>query len=344
LGAYDVASNVAHMSRRLPFLLVVAVLVIAAVIAVPAVGGEDGPPTPLTAPSARTAGGFQDTVARALPSVVLIERTGALGSGIVFDDGGHIVTNAHVVGHARTFTVTTSDGAKHEATLSGAFPQGDLAVIDVEGANLQPATFADSSQVKVGELALAIGNPLGLQSSVTQGIVSSTSRTVPEGNGVALPSLIQTSAPINPGNSGGALVDETGAVIGIPTLNAGSFGQPASGIGFAISSNTVKSIARQLADKGEVSTSARAWLGVDLRSIPQGGTFVAAVVRGGPAADAGIRPGDVIARVAGKPVPTVDDVAVALAELKPGDRVPVDLDAQTGARTVQVTLGQIPPA
>jgi S1-C subfamily serine protease len=319
------------------------VLLIAAVIVVPALGGEDGS-NPLAEPTDRTAGGFQDTVARALPSVVLIERSGALGSGVVLDDGGHIVTNAHVVGNARTFTVTTSDGAKHEATLSGAFPQGDLAVIDVQGANLQPATFADSSQVKVGELALAIGNPLGLQSSVTQGIVSSTSRTVPEGNGVALPSLIQTSAPINPGNSGGALVDETGAVIGIPTLNGGINGQPAPGIGFAISSNTVTSIARQLADKGQVSNSPRAWLGVDVRSVPQRGAFVAAVVRGGPAADAGIRPGDMIARLAGKPVPTVDDLAVALAELKPGDRVPVDLHAQTGTRTVHVTVGHIPPA
>ena len=332
------------MSRRVPAsILVLAVLVIAAVIVVPALGGEEES-TPLTAPTDQTAGGFQDTVARALPSVVLIERSGALGSGIVFDGDGHIVTNAHVVGDARTFTVTTSDGAKHEATLSGAFAQGDLAVIDVQGGNLEPATFADSSRVEVGELALAIGNPLGLQSSVTQGIVSSTSRTVPEGNGVALPSVIQTSAPINPGNSGGALVDETGAVIGIPTLNAGINGQPAPGIGFAISSNTVKSIARQLADRGEVSDSARAWLGVDLRSVPKGGAIVAGVVRGGPAADAGIQPGDLIARVAGKPVPTVDDLAVVLAELKPGDRVPVELDAQTGARTAQVTLGQIPPA
>src|SRR5919108_5136632 len=167
------------MSRRFPAsVLVLAVLVVAAVIVVPALGGDDGS-NPLAAPTDQTAGGFQDTVARALPSVVLIERTGALGSGVVFDDGGHIVTNAHVVGNARTFTVTTSNGAKHTATLSGAFPQGDLAVIEVQGAKLEPATFADSSQVEVGELALAIGNPLGLQSSVTQGIVSSTSRTVP---------------------------------------------------------------------------------------------------------------------------------------------------------------------
>lgn len=331
------------MSRLAACALIIAALVVAAVIVVPALGGDDGS-TPLAAPTDRSAGGFADTVARALPSVVLIERSGALGSGVVLDDGGHVVTNAHVVGNAKTFTVTTSDGDKHKATLSGTFPQGDLAVVGVQGGNLEPATFADSSQVKVGEIALAIGNPLGLRSSVTQGIVSSTSRTVPEGNGVALPSVIQTSAPINPGNSGGALVDETGSVIGIPTLNAGINGQPVPGIGFAISSNTVKSIARQLADSGEVSDSARAWLGVELRSLPQAGAIVASVVPGGPAADAGIRPGDVIARVAGKRVPSVDDIAVQLAELEPGQRVAVELEQPGGARTVQVALGQIPPA
>jgi putative serine protease PepD len=327
------------MSRRFPAsVLILAALVIAAVVVVPALGGDDG-----SSPADGNAGGFEDTVARALPSVVLIERAGALGSGIVFDDDGHIVTNAHVVGGEKTFTVTTSDGDEHKATLSGTFPQGDLAVIEVQGGILEPATFADSSQVKVGEIALAIGNPLGLQSSVTQGIVSSTSRTVPEGNGVALPSVIQTSAPINPGNSGGALVDETGAVIGIPTLNAGLDGQAAPGIGFAISSNTVTPIARQLADDGEVSDSARAWLGVELRSVPQGGAIVASVVRGGPAADAGIRPGDVIARIDGTPVPTVDDIAVELARLEPGRRVAVELEEPGGAHTVQVTPGQIPP-
>ena len=116
--------NVSHMSPRLPLpALVLAALVIAAVIVVPALGGEDDS-NPLATTTNRTAGGFQDTVARALPSVVLIERAGALGSGVVFDEGGHIVTNAHVVGNARTFTVTASDGAKHKATLSGAFPQG----------------------------------------------------------------------------------------------------------------------------------------------------------------------------------------------------------------------------
>jgi putative serine protease PepD len=329
--------------RNLASAGVLAVMLIVAVIVVPALGGEDGD-DPLQLATGQTAGGFQNTVAKAMPSVVQIESGSSLGSGIVLDEEGHVVTNAHVVAGARRFHVTAADGARYGATLRGSFPQGDLAVVDVEGADLKPATFADSSSVAVGELALAIGNPLGLRSSVTQGIVSSTSRTVGEGNGVVLPSVIQTSAPINPGNSGGALVDETGAVIGIPTLSAGTGDAPAPGIGFAISSNTVKSIAGQLAEHGRVLDSARAWLGVELRSLPQGGIIVAAVKRDGPAADAGIRPGDVILRIAGHRVQSVDEVALALAEEKPGDQVAVELVAPGGNDTVHVTLGEIPPA
>lgn len=330
-----------------PF-VVLAAIVVAAVIAIPALGGNDPAQQPLVHVSGGgSSAGFQDTVAKALPSVVQIQSSLGLGSGIVLDRKGDVVTNAHVVAGARRFQVTAPDGSKHAATLRGTFPEGDLAVIQVAGAKLTPATFADSSKVQVGEIALAIGNPLGLRSSVTQGIVSSTSRTVSEGNGVALPSVIQTSAPINPGNSGGALVDETGAVIGIPTLAAldpEMNGAPAPGIGFAISSNTVKSIAGQLSKTGRVQDSARAWLGVELRSLTQGGVVVARLTSGGPAARAGLRVGDVVTTVAGKQVQTVDDIAVALAQERPGSRVAIEVREAAGARTVHVTLGQIPPA
>lgn len=321
---------------------VLAALIAVALIVVVAAGGDDRTQSPR--PGDPVPAGFQDTVARALPSVVQIERPGALGSGVVLDDAGHVVTNAHVVAGARRFRVTASDGKRYDATLRGVFPEGDLAVIAVEGARLQPAEFADSSRVEVGELALAIGNPLGLRSSVTQGIVSSTSRTVSEGNGVALPAVIQTSAPINPGNSGGALVDVDGDVIGIPTLVEGSDGVPAAGIGFAISSNTVTAIGRQLAEQGRVVASGRAWLGVELRSIPSGGVIVAGVTRDGPAARAGIAPGDVITGVDGRPARSADDIALALADRRPGDRLPVALQRAGGARTVQVTLGELPSA
>jgi Trypsin-like peptidase domain/PDZ domain len=169
----------------------------------------------------------------------------------------------------------------------GSFPANDLAVIHLEDATPRPATFADSSKIEVGEVALAIGNPLGLRSSVTEGIVSSVGRTVSAGEGVVLPSVIQTSAPINPGNSGGALVDLSGRVIGIPTLAAlvPELGSAAPGIGFVVD---------QLIEYGRVLDSNRAFLRVRVSTTVGGQVVVSSVEQGGPAARAGIRPGDII--------------------------------------------------
>jgi hypothetical protein len=163
---------------------------------------------------------FVDVVDHVSPQVVQIQTSEGLGSGVVYDRRGDIVTNAHVAGNARRFLVTLSDGDRHLATLVGSDPSNDLAVIHVSGATPNPAAFADSSDVQSGDIVFAIGNPLGLQSSVTQGIVSSLNRRVGEGNGVTLSNVIQTSAEINPGNSGGALVDLSGRVVGVPTLAA----------------------------------------------------------------------------------------------------------------------------
>jgi S1-C subfamily serine protease len=184
-----------------------------------------------------------------LPSVVQVEDQTGLGSGIVFDTAGHIVTNNHVVVGATSLTVTTAGGKQYPARLVGTFPPDDLAVIAVSGARLKPATFGDSSSLTAGDTAIAIGNPLGLRSSVTEGIVSAVGRNVPETDSVTLSSVIQTSAAINPGNSGGALVDLAGQVIGIPTLAAldPEMGAEAPGIGFAIDSNTVRRTAIRLA-------------------------------------------------------------------------------------------------
>jgi putative serine protease PepD len=191
------------------------------------------------------------SVVRAVsPSVVQIRTPQDLGSGVVFDARGDVVTNAHVVGNATRFVVTLASGDSHPATAIGRDAANDLAVIRIAGARPRPATFADSSQVEVGDIALALGNPLGLRSSVTEGIVSAVGRSVPEGDGVTLSSAIQTSAAINPGNSGGALVDLSGRVIGIPTLAALDPQMGASeapGIGFAIDSNTVRRVAGALA-------------------------------------------------------------------------------------------------
>jgi S1-C subfamily serine protease len=192
---------------------------------------------------------FVRVVKTVSPQVVQIQGRRALGSGVVFDGRGDVVTNAHVVQGERQFVVTLSGGERHPATLVGSDRAHDLAVVRISGARPSPANFTGSASPQVGDLALAIGNPLGLRSSVTEGIVSSLNRSVSEGNGVTLSNAIQTSAAINPGNSGGALVDLTGAVIGIPTLAALDpqlGGTQASGIGFAIPSTTVRQVATRL--------------------------------------------------------------------------------------------------
>ena len=193
---------------------------------------------------------FVGVVKAVSPSVVQIQSGESLGSGVVFDARGDVVTNAHVVGNATRSIVTLASGDSHPASVVGTDRGQDLALIRFTGGRPRPATFADSSKLQVGDIALAIGNPLGLRSSVTQGIVSAMRRSVPEGNGVTLSSVIQTSAEVNPGNSGGALVDLSGRVIGIPTLSAldpGMGGSEAPGIGFAIESNTVRKVAGALA-------------------------------------------------------------------------------------------------
>jgi S1-C subfamily serine protease len=289
---------------------------------------------------------FRSIVKTVSPEVVQIQTDAGLGSGIVFDGNGDIVTNAHVVTGAQTISVTLAAGSRHHATLVGIYPQNDIAVIHVGDAKPRPATFADSSQIQVGDVVLAIGNPLGLRSSVTQGIVSSAGRTVSEGNGIVLPSVIQTSAEINPGNSGGALVNLDGAVIGIPTLAATDpefNGAPAPGIGFAIPSNSAKNFATKLIASGTVAPAGRAFLGVVFSTIIGGGVVVERVTPGGPAARAGIKPGDVIVSIAGQPTTTTDVVSSVLATLRPGQAVPVQIFSPSGRpSTVQVKLGSQP--
>jgi putative serine protease PepD len=204
------------------------------------------------------------------PSVVQISTSQDLGSGIIFNAQGDIVTNNHVADGFKSFTVTLSDGKNYQGTLVNNFPGDDLAVIHINASGLHPATFADSSQLQVGDIVMAIGNPLGFQSSATDGIVSAVGRTVSEPNGVTLPDVIQTSAPINPGNSGGALVDLAGQVVGIPTLAAldPEFGSTqAPGIGFAIPSNVVTTIAGQIVKYGRVVSSGRAFIGIDVEQV-----------------------------------------------------------------------------
>ncbi|MDQ6724749.1 MAG: trypsin-like peptidase domain-containing protein, partial [Actinomycetota bacterium] len=273
-----------------------------------------GPSASVAAPAGAAAlqDAYESVLTRVRPTVVEISTTQGLGSGIVYDDKGDIVTNAHVVGASTTFRVSLVDGRTLDGTLVGSYPTDDLAVVKVSASGLAAARFADSTKVKVGEIVLAIGNPLGLESSVTDGIVSSTGRTVSEGGGVVLPATIQTSAAINPGNSGGALVDLNGDVIGIPTLAAVDpqlGGGAAAGIGFAIPSNTVKRIADQLIATGKVSDSGRAALGISgATASTLAGRPIGVLVRdaqaGQAAAAAGIQSGDIVTAINAKPTPT----------------------------------------
>jgi S1-C subfamily serine protease len=301
-------------------------------------------PAPTPAPATNVEKQFIAVVKDVSPKVVQIETPDGLGSGVVYDGKGHIVTNAHVVGQNRKLSVTLASGKQQDATLVGSYPQGDLAVIELADERPQPAEFADSSDVQVGELALAIGNPLGLRSSVTQGIVSSVGRTVPEGNGAVLTSAVQTSAAINPGNSGGALVDLHGRVIGIPTLAAlsGPSGGQAPGIGFAISSNAARRVADQLIETGHV-TPEGGYLGVTVATVVGAGARVTGVQRGGPADRAGVRAGDVIVSVDGRPTPTTEELQTVLATLKPGQEVDVEVVRGDGSKTtLSVKLGSPP--
>jgi len=300
---------------------------------------------------------YAGVVRKVLPSVVLIRTANGLGSGVVLDTKGNIVTNAHVAGDAREFQVQLAGNpSPRSAKLVGTYPADDLAVIRADDpAGLQPATFGDSDQAQAGDVVLAVGNPLGLSGSVTQGIVSATDRAVTEpatGGAAAatLPGAIQTSAPINPGNSGGALVNVSGQVIGIPTLAAGSpqGGGQAQGIGFAIPSNLARDIATQIIDTGHVTNSHRAAIGAEVTTVLSAdgsaaqGVGVVAVTGGGPADRAGLKAGDVITRVGAQETPDTTALSQALAAASPGDQVTVTVSRDGEQRDVQVTLGELP--
>ncbi|PZH15957.1 signal protein PDZ [Streptomyces sp. NTH33] len=290
-----------------------------------------------------------------LPSVVQIRTGRELGSGVVYDDKGHIVTNAHVVGGASTFEVTTANSqTAFTASLVSSYPEQDLAVVKLDKVppGLRPAAFGDSAKVEVGQIVLAMGSPLGLSSSVTQGIVSATGRTVSEGQGggtgATIANMVQTSAAINPGNSGGALVNLDSRVIGIPTLAATDpqlGGSAAPGIGFAIPASMVKTVADQIIRYGRVVESGRAALDITGRTVVNAeyqpaGVAVVDVKAGGAADKAGIRSGDIIVGLGGKDVTTITSLSEALAADKPGQRTSVTFVRDGSRKTVEVTLGQ----
>ena len=292
---------------------------------------------------------YVDLYKEVSPAVVQISTKSDLGSGIIFNAQGDIVTNNHVANGAKNFEVTLANGKQYPGTLVNTFAPDDLAVIHISATGLQPAAFANSSQLQVGDIVMAIGNPLGFQSSATDGIISAIGRTVSEPNGVTLPDVIQTSAPINPGNSGGALVDLEGQVVGIPTLAAldpqlGS--SQAAGIGFAIPSSLVANIAGQIVKYGKVQSSNRSCIGIKVEQVtgPNGqdtGVLVSAVTRSA-VTQAGLTPQDVITAVNGQPTLAVQDLTDALANLSPGKRITLSITHPNGSKgTVSLTLGQL---
>jgi S1-C subfamily serine protease len=305
--------------------------------------GASGPAASTPSSSFKLQSEYVKLVQDVGPSVVMIETSVGLGSGIIYDTKGDIVTNNHVVAGSQQFLVITSAGKQYPATLVGTFPPDDLAVIHVNASGLHPATFGNSSALQIGDIVMAIGNPLGLQSSVSEGIVSAMRTAIPEGSGVTLPSAIQTTAAINPGNSGGALINLNEQVVGIPTLAATDpqlGGGAAPGIGFAIPSNTVTLIAKQLIATGSVTTSGRAALGAQLANTGGHGALVSTVKSGGPADLAGIKTGDTITAISGQSVTGVQAVADVLLTLKPGQQVTVKLlhnGGSTGSVTVTLT-------
>ncbi|MCD9874225.1 S1C family serine protease [Streptomyces guryensis] len=355
-------------SRALRLLGVAALCCALAPVAGCSGGGSSGEQEKTTAQAAQPAqavapmsgndlqNAYQRVIKDVLPSVVQIQAGSDLGSGIVYDDKGSIVTNAHVVGDSKTFKVTTVNSEDVlTAGLVYSYPDQDLAVIKLDKvpSGLKAAAFADSSKAQVGQIVLAMGSPLGLSSSVTQGIVSATGRTVSEGRtdggtGATIANMVQTSAAINPGNSGGALVNLDGQVIGIPTLAATdpALGNGAApGIGFAIPSSMVRTVADQIIRSGKVTDSGRAALGITGRTVVDSGyqaagVAVVAVKSGGAADKAGIVAGDVITGLGDTAVTTITSLAEALAAQKPGDRTSVTFTRNGGQKKVEVTLGE----
>jgi putative serine protease PepD len=276
------------------------------------------------------------------PSVVNIATGTGEGSGVILTVDGYILSNNHVVESARasTLTVTLSDGKKVKATTVGTDPKTDLAVIKAEATGLKAATFGDSNRVAVGDTVLAIGSPLGLQGSVTSGIISAKDRTIGVGQNRSgsLSGLLQTDAPINPGNSGGALVNMAGDVIGINTAIATSGGGEGNiGVGFAIPSNKAKRVAEQLIKGQKVS---HPFLGVSVTPEPTGGARIGTIAANSPAAAAGLKEADIIIKFGDRVINDSDDLVSAVQSGSVGDRVVVEFTRNGEKMTATVTLAE----
>jgi S1-C subfamily serine protease len=267
----------------------------------------------------------------------------ATGSGFVLDEEGLILTNAHVVAAATSIQVKFSDSHTVAAMPLGKDPDTDLALLRVEprGLDLKPLQLGDSDTVEVGDPTVAIGNPFGLERTLTTGVVSALQRRLTAPSGFTIENVIQTDAALNPGNSGGPLLDASGSVIGINSqIASGGAGGGNVGIGFAVPVNTAKRVIPQLEETGHV---ARAYLGVE--GIPaEGGVLIERVQPDSPAAAAGLRDADLLSRLDGRPVRSMEDVSEILEAHEPGDEVAVEVRSGGQVRAVRTTLADRPAA
>jgi Do/DeqQ family serine protease len=267
-----------------------------------------------------------------------------LGSGVIVSPAGYILTNNHVIEEADEIEVLLNDGRQSAAQVIGTDPETDLAILKIDLQDLPVVTLGDSDQLSIGDPVLAIGNPFGVGQTVTSGIVSALGRTQLGIN--TFENFIQTDAAINPGNSGGALVDIGGRLMGINTAIYSRSGG-SMGIGFAIPTSTARSVLEAIVRDGQVT---RGWIGVEPQDLTQelaesfgleagSGVIITGVLQKGPAAKAGIKPGDVITAVAGRKVSNVAQLLSAVAALKPGEAAQLDIVRKTGSSSVEVTPG-----
>ena len=267
----------------------------------------------------------------------------AQGSGFVYDEQGHVITNQHVVDGAESVKVTFWNGKTYDATVVGSDPSTDIAVIDVDApaSVLEPLELANSSQLEVGDGVIAIGSPFGLEQTVTTGIVSALHRQISSPNNFAIDDAIQTDAAINHGNSGGPLLDLSGEVIGVNSqIESESGGN--DGVGFAVPSNTVKRIADGLIADGSVE---HAYLGVATEDVAGStGAGIADVRAGTPAASAGLESGDIVTKVDDESVTSADELRQLIDAKSPGDKVELTFQRDGETKTLEVTLGTRPSA
>ncbi len=335
----------------------VSAVVVSAVLLGTGLAGNDNTTPASNAPATTTpvsinsASDGKADVARAVyaaasPSVASVRTQDGSGTGFLVDSNGTLITNAHVVGDNKQVQVRFDDkGAYHDADVLSVDASTDLAAIKIDASaaqGIRPLQLADSDKVQVGDSAIAIGYPLGLDRTATAGIISGLERQIESPNGFSIDKVIQTDAPVNPGNSGGPLLNAKGQVIGVNSqiATAAGGGEGNVGIAFAIPANTVTKV---LPDLENGTAPKHAYLGLQTTTVQNGtGAQIAETTAGGPSERAGLQAGDIVKQVDGQQISSPDDVAQSIADKSPGDKVKVTVDRNGREETVDVTLAQRP--